>query len=289
MENHMSKTSTPVATSSTTTAASTVVQNDIPTFKVSSNDKVHIAGKEANTAKPISVTTRVMALVKERKAWEHGAYVVSNNQLYAILDKCYAFYFDLRGNEKEAKAARAELDDVICKKGYSFKEDAHTLTKLVKFVFDGVDRRRVSAYSLVLRAALFDKIAVGGIPAFITAGGGVEQIRRRKSGAAMSPKQKAELGKQTVSANNLAVISSPALQALADDASEGDSLIAVVTVQADGSLVVRALVNNKSVLTAALACAYSKSKSVVQNDKLNAKAANDDKSVEDMINDAVSA
>ncbi len=284
----MSTTSTPVATSSTTSAASNVVQNDMPTVIVSSNDKVHVASNEAKTAKPISVTARVLALVKERKEWEHGAYVVSNNQLYAILDKCYAFYFDLRGNEKEAKAARAELDDVICKKGYSFKEETHTLTKLVKFVFDGVDRRRVSAYSLVLRAALFDKIAVGGIPAFITAGGGVEQIRRRKSGTAMSPKQKAELGKQTVSSNNLAVISSPALQALAGDASEGDDLVAVVTVQADGSFVVRALVNSKSVVNAALVCAYSKSKSVVQNDKPNAQAASDDKSVEELIDEAVS-
>jgi hypothetical protein len=273
------------ATSSFT--ANDVVQNDKAAIAVGKNDKVLVAPFVTPT--PAAARARVLELVAARKAWEVGAYVASNNELYAILGKCYAFYFDLRGNDKDSKAARAELDDLMCKTGYSFKQDTHMLNKLVKFVFGSVDRRRVSTYALVLRTALADEIKVDGIPAFIADGGGVEQIRRRKSGTAMSPKQKAELGKQTVSANNLAVISSPALLALAGDASEGDDLVAVVTMQADGSFVVRALVNNKSVVSAALVCAYSKSKSVVENDKRNAKAANDEKSVDEMITAALAA
>ena len=273
------------ATSSFT--ANDVVQNDKAAIAVGKNDKVLVAPFVTPT--PAAARARVLELVAARKAWEVGAYVASNNELYAILGKCYAFYFDLRGNDKDSKAARAELDDLMCKTGYSFKQDTHMLNKLVKFVFGSVDRRRVSTYALVLRAALAYEIKVDGIPAFISNEGGVEQIRRRKSGTAMSPKQKAELGKQTVSANNLAVISSPALLALAGDASEGDDLVAVVTMQADGSFVVRALVNNKSVVSAALVCAYSKSKSVVENDKRNAKAANDEKSVDEMITAALAA
>ena len=267
--------------------ANDVVLNDKATIVVGKNDKVLVAPFVTPT--PAAARARVLELVAERKAWEVGTYIASNNERNAILGKIYGFYFDLRGNDKDSKAARAELDDLMCKTGYSFKQDTHMLNKLVKFVFGSVDRRRVSTYALVLRAALADEIKVDGIPAFIADGGGVEQIRRRKSGTAMSPKQKAELGKQTVSANNLAVISSPALLALAGDASEGDDLVAVVTMQADGSFVVRALVNNKSVVNAALVCAYSKSKSVVENDKRNAKAANDEKSVDEMITAALAA
>jgi hypothetical protein len=267
--------------------ANDVVLNDKATIVVGKNDKVLVAPFVTPT--PAAARARVLELVAERKAWEVGTYIASNNERNAILGKIYGFYFDLRGNDKDSKAARAELDDLMCKTGYSFKQDTHMLNKLVKFVFGSVDRRRVSTYALVLRAALADEIKVDGIPAFIADGGGVEQIRRRKSGTAMSPKQKAELGKQTVSANNLAVISSPALLALAGDASEGDDLVAVVTMQADGSFVVRALVNNKSVVNAALVCAYSKSKSVVENDKRNAKAANDEKSVDELVDAALAA
>ena len=267
--------------------ANDVVLNDKATIVVGKNYKVLVAPFVTPT--PAAARARVLELVAERKAWEVGTYIASNNERNAILGKIYGFYFDLRGNDKDSKAARAELDDLMCKTGYSFKQDTHMLNKLVKFVFGSVDRRRVSTYALVLRAALADEIKVDGIPAFIADGGGVEQIRRRKSGTAMSPKQKAELGKQTVSANTLAVISSPALLALAGDASEGDDLVAVVTMQADGSFVVRALVNNKSVVNAALVCAYSKSKSVVENDKRNAKAANDEKSVDELVDAALAA
>ena len=287
-------TATKTLASSSTTVANVVVVNDKAAIVVAKNDKVSAAPSVAPfvTPTPAATRARVLELVAARKAWEIGTYVASNNELYAILGKCYAFYFDLRGNDKAAKAARAELDDVMCKTGYSFKQETHMLTKLVKFVFGAVDRRRVSTYGLVLRAALADEIKADGIPAFIISGGGVEQIRRRKSGTAISPKDKAALGKQTVEQNNLAVIDGTSLAAMAGDACEGDDMVAIVTLQADGSFVVREIITNKAVVNAAMVCAYSKSKaaaSVVGNDKRNAQAANDDKSVEELIDVALAA
>ena len=257
--------------------ANNVVEKSAASITVGSNDKVVAATATASkkASKPATTSERIMQLVAERKAWELGAYVKSNEQLYAVLGKCYAFYFDLSGNSKEANAARMELNAVINKKGYSFNEGTHVLTKLVKYVFEGIDRRRVSAYSLVLREALTQNVKVDGIPAFITDGGGVEEIRRSKSKTAKTATQKAELGKAAVSCKQLATFKSETLAVLAQQAgkSAGEDVVAILTQQADGSFVVRELIASTGVLKAALACAYSKSKIVGLNDK----AANDDK------------
>ena len=260
-----------------------VVESNKAAVAVGKNDKVAIAPESKKTSKPLSTSERIKLLVAERKVWEHGAYVKSNEQLYALLGKCYAFYFDLRGNDKEAKAAREELNTVISTKGYSFNEGTHVLTKLVKYVFEGVDRRRVSAYSLVLREALARGVKADGIPAFITNGGGVEEIRRSKSKTAKTATQKAALGKEALRGKELAVFNSETLAALAQqaDKSVGDDVVAILTQQEDGSFVVRELIGSTSLLKTALACAYSKNKIVGKNDS----AANDDK-LEDMLNDA---
>ena len=217
---------TTVRASSSTTAAATaaaasvVVQNDkTSAIAVTKYVKVHV--KPFVTPTPAAASARVLALVEARKAWETGAYLKSNNELYGILGKCYALYFDLRGNDKASKAARTALNDLMSKSGLKFKETTHMLTRLVNFVFGAnFDRRRVSTYGLVLRAALADEIEVDGIAAFIVKGGGVEQIRRRTSETAITPKQKAALGKQAVEQANLAVIESDTLGSLAGDASE---------------------------------------------------------------------
>jgi hypothetical protein len=274
-----------IATENVTVETNVVVQNDRSAIAVNAADKVHVA-PIAVTPSVAEVRSRVAALIAERKEWEVGAYVASNTQLYAILAKCYQLYFDVRGTDAESRAARKALNEEIQNRGYRFNEGTHTLNKITKCVFDGVDRRRVSAYALVLRAAIDDATNPSDIPAFITNGGGVEQIRRRKSLNAVSPKQKAELGKLSVAAKQIAVINSPTLAAVAPDASAGDNLVAIVTMQADGSFVVRQLITNKSVVNAALACAYSVAKSVVKNDKQSQQAANDAKAIEELISSA---
>ena len=244
---------------------------------------VAAAAPAANAAAtPVSIRTRIQRLVAERKVWQHGAFVKSNEQLYALLDKCYALHDELRGNDKDAKAAREVLNAEMAEKAYHFNEGTHTLTRLVKYVFEGIDRRRVSAYSLVLREALTQKVKAGGIPAFITAGGGVEEIRRSKSKTAKTPKQKAELGKQAVATQQLATFTSDTLAVLADQAgkSAGDDVVALLTLQADGSFVVRAMVNSTTALNAARVSAYSAT--VGKTDK----AANDEKALDDLISDA---
>lgn len=227
---------------------------------------------------------RIEQLIVEREVWEQGVVRTCNEQLYALLARCYTLYLEMCGGTTQAAALRSALEDVIAKKGYanSFNKKTHTLTKIVKCVF-GVDRRRVSAYSLVLREALSQKVKAEGIASFIADAGGVEEVRRSKSATATTPKQRAELGKQAVGSAQLAVVSGAKLSEQIDSAKVGNDLVAIVTQQADGSFVVRALIHSQCVLDAAYASAYSENKGVVQSNTKNADAANSDQFRTDLI------
>ena len=265
-----------------------VIENSNATATVGQNDATNVAVEKSAGDDFAANYKRIEQLIVEREVWEQGVVRTCNEQLYALLARCYTLYFEMCGGTAEAKALRSALESMIANKGYRFNKGTHTLTKIVKCVF-GVDRRRVSAYSLVLREALTQKLEAEQIASFIANGGGVEEIRRSKSATATTPKQKAELGKQAVGNAQLAVISGDKIAEKIDIANVGNDMVAIVTQRADGSLVVRALINSQSVLNAALACAYSENKTVVQNDTNNAKPANDDQFRADQINAAANS
>jgi hypothetical protein len=268
-------------TNENTNAAATVVQND--------TTDAAAASATANAAGDAYVANykRIDLLITEREVWENGIVRTCNEQLYALLGKCYTLYIEMCAGTTAAKALHSALDDVIAMKGYSnsFNKNTHTLTKIVKCVF-GVDRRRVSAYSLVLREALAQKLSADAIPAFVANGGGVEEIRRSKSETAMTPKQRAERGMQAVASTQLAVIGNDKVAEKIDAAKVGNYLVAIVMQQADGSLVVRQLIHSQSVLDAALACAYSENKKAVEKDIKNTAASNDDSMRDELIKNA---
>ena len=262
------------------TTQTTTTVNNTATAAVVQNDAINAAGN-SHTAN----YKRIEQLIIEREMWEQGAMRTSNEQLYALLAKCYALYGELCGTDANAKDLRGALDSVIAMKNYSFTNGTHTMTKIVKCVF-GVDRRRVSAYSLVLREALSRKLKADDIATFIAKSGGVEEMRRSNSGTAKTAKQKAELGRQAINGMRLAVVSSDLIAEKLDLANVGSDLVAIVTQQADGSLIVRQLISNQSVLNAALACAYSANKTATQEAALNKKAANDDDARDALIKEA---
>lgn len=253
----------------------TVINNAYATVTVGENDTVNVAPAVSASEAILNNYKRIEQLIVEREVWEQTVYRTCNEQLYALLAKCYALYMEMCGGETGARDLRNALESVISMRGLRFTKGTHTMTKIVKCVF-GVDRRRVSAYSLVLREALTQKLKAEEVANFIMEKGGVEEIRRKKSDTAITPKQKAAMGKQVVSSAELAVVASNKIAEAIDTVKVGNDLVAIVTQQADGSLIVRALVDSQAVLDAALACVYSKNKSVVQNDIKNAKPANDD-------------
>lgn len=198
----------------------------------------------------------IQQLVAEREQWESNAYRTSNEQLYALLQKCYKLYHDISGTSSNAKVRREELDAFIASKGYRFTASTHTITKIVKCVF-GADRRRVSTYSIVLRAARSHEISVQFLPEFIHEQGGVEEIRLAKSQTAVTPKQKAQIAESALLEANIGSVKSQHLKQILDAGKVGSNVVLVGTWEASGSITVRTVVQSDTVLNAALVSHYS--------------------------------
>lgn len=259
-----------------TQATQTVVSNDTSIQFQSALQTVisNVSPTAAQSAQGTKVTfAAIEQLVVEREVWQANAYRTSNDQLYALLQKCYGLYKAMEGTSVEAVALRGGLRDYINVKGYTFTKSTHSLTRIVKCVF-GTDRRRVSTYSIVLRSALAKSVGALDVADFIREYGGVEEIRLAKSPTAMSPKQKAAVATSTVVVNNIGVVSSPALGGLLNDAGKiGTNTVLIGTWQADGSVIVRAVVESDTVLTAALASHYSAIKEAAKAKTVEQKAA----------------
>ena len=260
----------PVASAASATA---VVQHDTAT---------------ASTQAMVNVRRHFELLVAERQAWQDNAYRASNEQLYALLQKCYATYKAMSMDSEEAKALRSALTDYINLNGLKFNAGTHSIVKIVKCVF-GADRRRVSAYGIVLRRALSDGVSVMDIPAYIRDNGGVEEIRLAKAPNAMTARQKAEAGAQTVHAHSMGVFASTELAARLDAGNIGKAVVLVGTWQADGSVIVRTVVQNDTAVNTALASYYSANKDAVRQQAQQQQAANDEQLRQEAINAATAA
>lgn len=203
-------------------------------------------------------------LVVEAETWHNTVFKTSNEQLYGLLAKCYGFYKAMEPNTPEADALRRGFDDYINLKGYSFGKETHTLSKIVKCVFGGgLDRRRVSSYGIVLRKALFERVSVEGLPAYIREKGGVEEIRLHETSSSMTTKQKAEAASSVLASSELGSFSCAALSAMLDAGKIGKNTLLIGTWQADGSVAVRAVVESDTALNAALAAHYAATKAEI--------------------------
>lgn len=243
-----------VSSSSTNTAP--VVQNDT-------------AANATSTIAPTYTFERIEQLAIDRQAWETTVYRTSNEMLYALLQKCYQLYKDMGVDGDEAKKLRDALNNYVNKKGYKFLKSTHTISKIVKCVFsdstsnDGTDRRRVSAYSVVLQKALQDGVAADQIATFITNAGGVEAIRlgKKPNSTALSSTQKAAQAKASIATKSMGVAVGLQLGAQLDAGKIGAQVVLIGTWQADGTVAVQAVVQSDTALNAALASYHSESKS----------------------------
>ena len=273
------QTNTSFVTSAQSTTANSGSELAQPTSaNVVQNDKIALATAHASG----SVRNHFEQLAVEREAWESTVYRTNNEQLYVLLQKCYQTYQAMSGGEDEAGNLRKGLADYIKTKGYQFKSGTHTLVKIVKCVF-GNDRRRVSAYGIVLRTALARKISVIEIPDFIRSQGGVEEIRLAKSPNAMTAKLKAQAGAEVVQSSNLGVFASNSLTSKLDAGNIGKTVVLICTWQADGSVIVRSVVQSDTAVNAALACHYSANKDVIKQVVVEKQAANDEQIKHDAI------
>ena len=209
------------------------------------------------TNAPVVATNKLAVLENARLNWEGNELAASNKRLYSILQEVYGYYLTLKkhADKDVRKKCSEELEQFISQRGYTFMPTTHEMTRVVKCVF-GVDRRRVSAYSIALREALRQEVSVEDLITFIEENGGVEQIRLGGT-KPLSVTKRAEKAKSEVFSADLGMLKfDPKL--FAADADWADKQVVIVaTYLPTGEFQANAVIRHDSAVNAALAAFYS--------------------------------
>ncbi len=217
-------------------------------------------------------------LEHQREKWEGTELAASHKRLYSILLKCYEFYLGMKSPEKDTdarKALRDGLDSFIKARDYHFKANTHDMNRVVKAVFGSVDRRRVSAYSLALRAALVEgpvnsknhrtPLAADQLVEWIEDKGGVEEVRapKKTQANAVSVTDQTAKVKSFVTQKKLMKVSVDAAVMPFDMDAVDKQLVVIATYLPTGEFELHGVVKNDSVVKAALAAYYTENKADV--------------------------
>lgn len=227
---------------------------------------------EISAAAVQSAYNRIASLAKAREQWQTTVFKTANDGLYQLLAECYRLYNDMLGKQTAAIRLREAFEHHCGEKKLNFKASTHTMDKIVRVVFGDADRRRVSAYAIALRAALAHDPKVGpdDFAEFVRQAGGVEEVRMAasKKQDALSAKEKAAVAKSalTKKAANV-VITDRGFCADLDAAKVDQHHVLIAQQQADGSLVVRAIVSNDTVVNVALQAYYAANKDQLKTEK----------------------
>ena len=219
-------------------------------------------------AVPASSASELKSLESARINWETVELAQSNNRLYGILKQAYSFYLVMKQDEsKEVRKEKQEaLDAFIAERGYvnSFGATTHDMTRVVKCVF-GVDRRRVSAYSIALREALRQEVGSDDLVAFLQDNGGVEQIRMGGT-KPLSATKRAELVKAEVSEAVISTVKFDAVAVKANAEWVDKQVVFVATYLPTGEFEVNAVIRHDGAVNTALAAYYSSKQAKIRAD-----------------------
>lgn len=202
---------------------------------------------------------RLEQITHRATTWHDTVYATSNDMLYAILGECYGYYEDICRGGEPGKKLKEQLVTQFEKVVGKYNKDQHTLTSIVYCVFgynSDKNRKRLSGYSIALRAALEDKQKSANISQYIKSKGGIEELRLGQK-AGMSNAQKVEATKAAVANNRLANISDASATDNLDKAKTGQFVVLIAEQLANGELSVKATIEKQSIVDAVLASYYS--------------------------------
>jgi hypothetical protein len=207
---------------------------------------------------------QLKSLEVARISWETTELAASNNRLYSILKKAYSFYLVMK--TAESKDVRKEcleaLEAFIKERKYTFMPSSHDMTRVVKCVF-GIDRRRVSAYSIALREALRQEIDADDLIPFIEENGGVEQIRMGGT-KPLSATKRADLVRSEVFSNDIGTFKVDTALSGANADWVDKQVIIVATYLPTGEFVANAVIKHDSAVNAALAAVYTNQQAAIR-------------------------
>lgn len=274
-----------IETTTLSTATTDVVQNDVAQ---GSNFNLNGAAVIANGVQISEASQKVVAeqisgvnqaifaleqLEAEREHWETNELAASHKRLYSLLTRCYQYYLDMKlsASKTERDDKRKGLETFLFTRQYDKRlENTHDMNKVVKSVFGNIDRRRVSAYSLALRAALIagpvdsnqkaTAISADSLADWLASQGGVEEVRLGGKNNGKTAKQRAEVAKAAIESQALLSFKPDAKRALFDTEDVDKMCVLVATYRPNGELDISAVVKNDAAVRAALAAYYSQNK-----------------------------
>jgi len=249
-----------LATSVTTPVSTPVAVVANPSINLAAlNVPATVVVSNTTPAVQASSTEQLKSLEIARISWETTELAHSNNRLYSILQQGYQFYLVMKQDvSKDVRAEKlAALDAFIADRGYAdcFGSTTHDMTRVVKCVF-GVDRRRVSAYSIALREALRQEVGADDLIAFLQDNGGVEQIRMGGT-KPLSATKRAQLVKAEVSEAVISRIKLDAVSVKANVDWVDKQVVFVATYLPTGEFEVNAVVRHDGAVNTALAAYYT--------------------------------
>ena len=234
-------------------------------------DKAKVVVTNTTPVAQVKPLELLKAMETSRISWETVELAQSNNRLYGILYQAYKFYLVMK--QDESKDVRKEKQDAlasfITERGYenSFGATTHDMTRVVKCVF-GVDRRRVSAYSIALREALRQEVEAEDLVTFLQDNGGVEQIRMGGT-KPLSNTKRAELVKAEVSEAVISKVKFDAELVKANTDWVDQQVVFVATYLPTGEFEVNAVVKHDGAVRTALAAYYTLARAK-EREELNA-------------------
>ena len=203
----------------------------------------------ANTLSPASMADQIEQIAAEREAWEQGSFKKSNEELYAVLERCLFMYAEVKTSQKLRKRLNTMLND----RGIAYNSGTNTLTKIVRVVFGNCGKRAYT-YARVLKVAEREKPENKSLAAFIADAGGIEEVRRTQKG--ISP---AKMREQAISnayswmEEKSVVVKVESADELMPNSDAAHSFsLAVVRQEANGTQSIVYGINNQALLNKAL-------------------------------------
>lgn len=112
-------------------------------------------------------------IAASRAVWEEGTLKASNDELYAILERCFAVFAEM----KEDTAKRRSLNSLLTDRSMKPRTSTSLGLKVIRYVF-GKEGNREQAYAKVMGIAYDLKPADQSLTSYIEECGGVEEVRR---------------------------------------------------------------------------------------------------------------
>ena len=264
--------------SNVTCSVSTVVSHDTSSLDAqnASNAQPSAAtpdlGLLDTVAKFAAPANELVQLEIDCKNWEATELAAAHARLYQLLTRAYSYYLIMKTDIKRRDDYKKALDLFIEQRKYKFLRKSDDMHRVVKAVF-GSDRRRVSAYSIALKIALASGVRAADLASWLTAQGGVEEVRSAKSSTNIDQTPDHEKAATSLADQVLMRIKPDAVTMPMGVEDNDKPIVLLAVYRPTGDLELKAIVNDAAAVKAAYASYYK-----VNKEKINAaQAANQPK------------